>query len=251
MSANEIRKVDIAVCTWNRPALLADTLDSFSKLSVEPSVDLRVIIVDNNSTDTTPDVIQGFLDSEFAKNNSVSAATALAPNEVRMGRLPRLPLTVFERKGIAGHQSLARDLLTYCDLATDRQQSANDIVRKHQALTVYRVNRRNSALADALRPTPTFGVGCWVWACNSASTTPQGVKANTDTTVFKAKFALNRTGPYEVLAVGPCSSAETPERSPLWDTLLYLDLPSDRPGSDARRRVAIEPCKPCQPSRQQ
>ena len=181
---------------------------------------------------------------EFAKNNSVSAATALAPNEVRMGRLPRLPLTVFERKGIAGHQSLARDLLTYCDLATDRQQSANDIVRKHQALTVYRVNRRNSALADALRPTPTFGVGCSVWACNSASTTPQGVKANTDTTVFKAKFALNRTGPYEVLAVGPCSSAETPERSPLWDTLLYLDLPSDRPGSDARRRVAIEPCKP-------
>ena len=28
-------------------------------------------------------------------------------------------------------------------------------------------------------------------------------------------------------------------------TLLYLDLPSDLPGSDARRRVAIERCKPC------
>ena len=27
--------------------------------------------------------------------------------------------------------------------------------------------------------------------------------------------------------------------------LLYLDLPSDLPGSDARRRVAIERCKPC------
>jgi len=73
MSANEIRKVDIAVCTWNRPALLAATLDSFSKLKVEPSVDLQVIIVDNNSTDTTPNVIQGFLDSEFAKNNSAIA----------------------------------------------------------------------------------------------------------------------------------------------------------------------------------
>ena len=36
---------------------------------------------------------------EFAYNNSVSAATGLAPNEIHMGRLPRLPLTVFERKG--------------------------------------------------------------------------------------------------------------------------------------------------------
>ena len=52
---------------------------------------------------------------EFAYNNSVSAATGLAPNEVHMGRLPRLPLTVFERTGVAGHQSLARDHLAYCD----------------------------------------------------------------------------------------------------------------------------------------
>ena len=83
---------------------------------------------------------------EFAYNNSVSAATRLAPNEIHMGRLPRLPLTVFERKGVAGHQSLARDHLAYCDLATDRQQRAYDIVRKHHALTVSRVNQRNSCL---------------------------------------------------------------------------------------------------------
>ena len=48
---------------------------------------------------------------EFAYNNSVSAATGLAPSEAHMGRLPRLPLTVFERTGVAGHQSLVR-LLT-------------------------------------------------------------------------------------------------------------------------------------------
>ena len=41
---------------------------------------------------------------EFAYNNSVSAATGLAPNEVHKGRLPHLPLTVFERTGVAGHQ---------------------------------------------------------------------------------------------------------------------------------------------------
>ena len=46
---------------------------------------------------------------EFAYNNSVSAATGLAPNEVPAGRLPRLPLAVFERTGVTGRQSLTRD----------------------------------------------------------------------------------------------------------------------------------------------
>ena len=45
---------------------------------------------------------------EFAYNNAVSAATGLAPNEVHMGRLPRLPLKGFELAGVAGHHSLAR-----------------------------------------------------------------------------------------------------------------------------------------------
>ena len=100
---------------------------------------------------------------EIANNNSVSAATGLAPNEVHMGRLPRLPLTVFDRSGVVGHQSLARGHLAYCDLPTDRQKRANDIVRAHHALTIPRVNRGNSALTDALRPAPNFTVGGWAW----------------------------------------------------------------------------------------
>ena len=103
---------------------------------------------------------------EFAYNNSVSAATGLAPNEAHMGRLPRLPQTTFERTGVFGHQSLARDHLAYCDLATDRQQRAYDIVHEHHALTVSRVERRNSALTDALRAVPKFTVGGWVWVYN-------------------------------------------------------------------------------------
>ena len=79
---------------------------------------------------------------------------------------------------------------------------------------------------------------------NSASTIRQGVKANTDK-VLKAKLARIWTGPYKVLAIGLCSSTETPDGSPRGDNLLYFDLPSDLPGSDARRRVAIERCKPC------
>ena len=57
---------------------------------------------------------------EFAYNNSVSAATGLAPNEVHMNRLPRLPLAVFEHMCARGHQSLARDQFEYIDQAADR-----------------------------------------------------------------------------------------------------------------------------------
>ena len=51
-------------------------------------------------------------------------------------------------------------------------------------------------------------------------------------------------GPVQDPAVRPCSAAEIPDGSPLGTNLLDLDLPSDLPGSDVRRRVAIERCKP-------
>ena len=180
---------------------------------------------------------------EFTHNNSVSAATGLAHNEVHMGRLPCLPLTVFDRSGVACHQSLARDHLAYCDLA--RQQHANDIVREMHSLTVSRVKRRKSALSNALRQVPNFVVGNWVWLCNTASTICQGTKAGTDAKVHKTKFAPNWTRPCKILAVGPCSSSDTPDGTPLWDKLLYLDLLTDIHGADAHRRVSVERCKPC------
>ena len=128
---------------------------------------------------------------EFAYNNSVSAAAGLAPNEVHMGRLSRLPLTIFERTGVFGHQSLVRDHLAYCDLATDRQQRAYDIVRQHHVLTVSRGERRNSALTDALRAVPKFAVVSWVWVYNTAATIRQGAKMDADAKVLKAKLSLN------------------------------------------------------------
>ena len=63
-----------------------------------------------------------------------------------------------------------RNFLTLRDLATDRQKRANDVVRAHHALTVSRVNRRNSTLADALRPASNFATGGWAWVYNFAST---------------------------------------------------------------------------------
>ena len=146
---------------------------------------------------------------DVAYNNSVSTGTSLAPNEVHMGRLRRLPLIVFDRSGVAGHQGLARDHLAYCDLASERQQLANDIIREMHALTVSRSERRNSAVSDALRQVPNFVVGNWVWLYSTASTIRQRAKAGTDAKARKIKFALNWTGPYKILAVGPGPSSNT------------------------------------------
>ena len=71
---------------------------------------------------------------EFAYNNSVNQSTGLAPNEIHMGRIPRLPLSVFDHPSVGGHQSLDRDQLEYCNLAVDRQRRAYDLVREYNAL---------------------------------------------------------------------------------------------------------------------
>ena len=71
---------------------------------------------------------------------------------------------------VAGHQSLARDHLAYRDQASECQQHANDIVREMHALTISRVERRNSTLSDTLHQVPNFVVRNWVWLYNTAST---------------------------------------------------------------------------------
>ena len=86
-----------------------------------PKLAMLVNELENNWDEQLPHVKLGY-------NKSVSAATGLAPNEVHMGRLPRLPLANFERTGVFGHQSLARDHLAHCDSATDRQQRALSLI---------------------------------------------------------------------------------------------------------------------------
>lgn len=87
--------------------------------------------------------------AEIAHNKSVRAATGRAPNKVRIGQPPRMPITV---SCDAGHHSLDRDRLAYCDLARDRQ---------HHPLTVTRIEGRNSSLAAALlKQLPYNGDGC-------------------------------------------------------------------------------------------
>ena len=106
---------------------------------------------------------------EFACNTSVSAAAGLAPNEVHMNRLPRLPLTAFEHPYASGHQSLARDQLEYVHLAADRQRRSLVLLGEQDARNIARVEHRNSALSDRLKQLPTYAVGDWIWINNTAS----------------------------------------------------------------------------------
>jgi len=55
--------VSIVICTWNRAALLADTLEVLSRIRVPSGVEWECLIVNNGCTDTTNDVIASFAQS--------------------------------------------------------------------------------------------------------------------------------------------------------------------------------------------
>ena len=71
-------------------------------------------------------------------------------------------MTVLEHPFARGHQSLDRDHPEYCDLGADRQRRAYELVREQHKLSVSRIERRNSALSDALHKLPTYAIGDWV-----------------------------------------------------------------------------------------
>ena len=80
---------------------------------------------------------------------------------------------------------------------------------------------------------------------NTATAILQGSNPDTDAQVLMAKLSLNWSGSCKVLAVGPCSSADTQDESPLGAKLLHSDFPPDMPGADARWYISIQRCKPC------
>lgn len=50
--------ISLAICTWNRAGLLRRTLEAMRGLEVPAGVDWELLVVDNNSTDETPRVLQ-------------------------------------------------------------------------------------------------------------------------------------------------------------------------------------------------
>lgn len=118
-------------------------------------------------------------------------------------------------------------------------------MREQHALTVDRINSRNSALSDALLRHTKYLAGGWAWIYNTSATIRQESRENADNNVFEEKISLNWSGPLKIFADGLCSAAETPDSHPLEDKLLYLDLPTNMSGPAAKPRITVARYKPC------
>ena len=55
-------KISVAICTWNRSRLLKQTLESIAATNRSSIDSWELIVVDNNSTDNTREVVTGFSD---------------------------------------------------------------------------------------------------------------------------------------------------------------------------------------------
>ena len=53
-------RVTVAICTWNRARLLELTLGRMSDLVLPRGVELELLVINNNSTDSTEQVVSGF-----------------------------------------------------------------------------------------------------------------------------------------------------------------------------------------------
>jgi len=60
-----VTSVDVVICTWNRADQLSATLESLTKLILPYDRQLRIILVDNNSTDGTATIIEEFANHKF------------------------------------------------------------------------------------------------------------------------------------------------------------------------------------------
>ena len=71
------------------------------------------------------------------------------------------------------------------------------------------------------------------------------MRKGADNKVVKEKLSLDWIGLSKIIAVGPSPAHGQPDGRPLGDKLLYLDLPSNMSGPDAKTRVTVVRYKPC------
>jgi glycosyltransferase involved in cell wall biosynthesis len=55
-------KITVAICTWNRSALLGQTLEQMTKLSIPAGLEWELLVVNNNCSDATDEVIAAYTD---------------------------------------------------------------------------------------------------------------------------------------------------------------------------------------------
>src|SRR3954466_9456793 len=53
-------RLTVAICTWNRSALLRQTLEQMTSLRIPPGLEWELLVVNNNCTDETDSVLADF-----------------------------------------------------------------------------------------------------------------------------------------------------------------------------------------------
>ena len=54
-------KITVAICTWNRSALLKETLEHVARVAIPHGIKWELLVVNNNSTDDTHEVLGSFV----------------------------------------------------------------------------------------------------------------------------------------------------------------------------------------------
>src|SRR5271166_1204464 len=86
--------VTVVICTWNRAAMLAETLEILSAVRVPTNIEWECIVVNNNCTDRTEEVLASFAGRLPLRNLSEPIA-GLARSRNRAVRAARGDLVLF------------------------------------------------------------------------------------------------------------------------------------------------------------
>ena len=82
-------KITVAICTWNRAALLDQTLCEMHKLEIPAGVEWELLVVNNNCTDGTDAVV-----AEHAKGLPILRLFEARPGLSNAGNSKSPPRTV-------------------------------------------------------------------------------------------------------------------------------------------------------------
>jgi glycosyltransferase involved in cell wall biosynthesis len=83
-------QVTIGICTWNRCSLLSQTLEQLTNLVIPDGIEWEVLVVDNNSTDSTKEVTESFaanlplryiFEPNPGKSHALNTASKIAAGE--------------------------------------------------------------------------------------------------------------------------------------------------------------------------
>ena len=154
--------------------------------------------------------------------------------------MPRLPITIIEECVVKEHMGEKQNQLLYLDIVRERQQRAFEPEQESHLIAMSKIRRSNTKLLAILHNLPNVEVGNWVWIYKSQATVTQSV--GEENSRLRTKLSLNWTGPYKILVVGPGLG---PHGRPVAGKTLYLDLPTDMPGRNQKKRVPVDRCKMC------